>query len=316
MSRVRTIDTERLLRHMLNNPEQARADLFLDIEHGKFAPEEDQLLIEPVESKDDSVQVNVPSYFEEPAAPPKKRAKRRKKRVVTKKKRRVVEKKRGVVPKSPKKPLKDKHAYECQSCKREIYTKKFKLCLKCRKAKKSIEETSRQVRASHPSLFAGKGRHSKAKMCESCGVPHTGRHPGTCECDWCRFKKQKEVDHGIREPPKEPIRNPYKWSEERKAKFKATVAERKKVPMGAEEYDPEPDEPRQDDEETNEEFLERTERDRIQERTLLGLARVKAQGKKLGRPWAKEKALKKAMKKELKSLVPSSAGGVDANAQE
>lgn len=58
------------------------------------------------------------------------------------------------------------------------------------------------------------------------------------------------------------------------------------------------------------------ERDRIQERTLLGLARVKAQGKKLGRPWAKEKALKKAMKKELKSLVPSSAGGVDANAQE
>ena len=31
------------------------------------------------------------------------------------------------------------------------------------------------------------------------------------------------------------------------------------------------------------------ERDRIRERTLLGLARVKAQGKKLGRPWWKEK---------------------------
>lgn len=31
------------------------------------------------------------------------------------------------------------------------------------------------------------------------------------------------------------------------------------------------------------------ERDRIRERTLLGLARVKAQGKKLGRPWKKAK---------------------------
>lgn len=31
------------------------------------------------------------------------------------------------------------------------------------------------------------------------------------------------------------------------------------------------------------------ERDRIRERTLLGLARAKAQGKKLGRPWHKEK---------------------------
>ena len=43
------------------------------------------------------------------------------------------------------------------------------------------------------------------------------------------------------------------------------------------------------------------ERDRIRERTLLGLARAKAQGKKLGRPWKKEE-LKSPERDKVKEL--------------
>lgn len=46
------------------------------------------------------------------------------------------------------------------------------------------------------------------------------------------------------------------------------------------------------------------ERDRIRERTLLGLARAKAQGKKLGRPWPK-----KEDKPPMQTLRNSTSGG-------